>query len=880
MKASEIRLKFLKFFEEHGHTIVESSGLVPQNDPTLLFSNAGMNQFKDVFLGKDQRPYRRAATSQKCLRAGGKHNDLENVGFTARHHTFFEMLGNFSFGDYFKKDAIKYAWEFTTKVLNLPKDRLYVTVFRDDDEAAEIWHKQEGVPKERIYRLGEKDNFWAMGDTGPCGPCSELFIDRGEKYGCGKKDCQVGCDCDRYIEFWNLVFMQYNRGADGKLVPLPKPSVDTGSGLERVAAILQKADSNYDTDLFAGILAGTEKLCGKKYTTSDELTASFRVIADHARATTFLIADGVTPSNEGRGYVLRRIIRRAIRHGKKLGFTGPFMHKVCGFVIDEMRGAYTELRDKRAFIDKCVQAEEEQFFRTLELGLDLLETELKKVAKGSTMHGDIVFKLYDTYGFPVDLTRMIAQERGLDIDEPGFEAAMQKQRDTSRQNWKGSGDAAVADVFHNIHQDLKARSALPVFVGYDRLEEVSRCEAFIKTKHGDQDCLAAAFARTPFYGESGGQVGDRGKVIGDSFRGEVIDVQKPMPDMIIAFIKPISGQLEVGKNYTQTVDRSFRQFTMRNHTATHLLHWALRKTLGDHVKQAGSLVGPDSLRFDFSHFQAVTRAELNAIEDLVNNEIWGAQPVSATVLPKEQAIKAGAIAFFGEKYGNEVRVLKAGEHSVELCGGTHVANTSDIQLFKILSEGAIASGVRRIVATTSREALNYLRARDEDVRSLREKLKAGTPEELMQKLDKLVDTEKQLRRQLEQARAKDAGQEIDAIAQSAESMGRFRLISHIMLPNPEGMKALRSAADRLREKMPDAIVVLGMRDDAGKALVLVGVGPKVQSGVKAQEIVAHISPFIDGRGGGKPELAQAGGTKVEGLEEAMKAARGRIAELQ
>jgi alanyl-tRNA synthetase len=883
MKTAEIRTRFLKYFEKNGHTIIESSPLVPANDPTLLFTNAGMVQFKDVFLGKDPRPYKRATTSQKCVRAGGKHNDLENVGFTARHHTFFEMLGNFSFGDYFKKDAIRFAWEFVTGELKLPKDRLYVTVYEKDDEAAEIWHKQEGVPKDRIYRFGEKDNFWAMGDTGPCGPCTEIFIDRGEKYGCGKPTCAMGCDCDRYMEFWNLVFMQYERSADGKLSPLPKPSVDTGAGLERIASILQEVDSNYDTDGFQLIIAKLSELSGRQYSPTNDLAPAFRAITDHSRATAFLIGDGVLPSNEGRGYVLRRIMRRAIRLGKKLGLDKPFLHKSAGFVIDQMKDAYPDLVEKRAFIERAVLAEEEQFFKTLDRGLTLLEEETGKLGGAKTLPGEVAFKLYDTYGFPLDLTRVILSEKGLGVDEAGFEKAMDHQRAESRKHWKGSGEAALDAVYLKLAGELKAKGKLPKFVGYDSLSATAPALAILVGEEKglrqvdlyaftvEKDTLLeVVFAETPFYGESGGQVGDHGRVSGDGFEGEVVDVQRPVEGLIVAHVKPKRGTLRVGGTYLQETDAELRALTARNHTATHLLHWALREVLGKHVKQAGSIVTPELLRFDFSHFEAMKPEELRRVEDLVNSKVWRAEKVQKREMEKEAAIAAGAIAMFGEKYGDRVRVVSVGDFSTELCGGTHVDNSADIHLFKIVSEGGIAAGVRRMVAYTSKGAFEYLRTRSGELEQVRDKLKASFTSEIPGRIDKLAENERALRRQIEQLQAKSAGGEVDEMLAKAKKVNGGVLVAALCEPDAAGVKRLRDLADRLKQKAPDAIVVLGMKDPASdKASLLVAVGPKAGGGRDANAILKELAPLIDGRGGGKPDLAQAGGTKAAGLKEAL-----------
>ena len=894
MKASEIRSRFLKYFEKNGHTIVESSSLVPQNDPTLLFTNAGMVQFKDVFLGKDKRAYTRATTSQKCVRAGGKHNDLENVGFTARHHTFFEMLGNFSFGDYFKKDAIRFAWEFVTKELGLPKDRLYVTVYEKDDEAADLWHKQEGVPKDRIYRFGEKDNFWSMGDTGPCGPCSEIFIDRGEKYSCGKPSCGMGCDCDRYMEFWNLVFMQFERGADGKLVPLPKPSVDTGAGLERLASILQNVDTNYDTDVFHDIILKTAELTKFPYKPGDPSAVSFRVIADHSRATAFLIGDGVMPSNEGRGYVLRRIMRRAIRHGKKLGLNAPFLHKTTGFVIEQMQSAFPDLVEKRAFIEKAVLAEEEQFFRTLERGITLLEEAMAGLGASKTLPGDVAFKLYDSFGFPLDLTRVICAEKGLAVDEPGFETCMDRQREMARKAWKGSGDEAINAVYLQVAQELAANQKTPKFVGYDRTSANGTCLAIlVPGEKGIQKAdffaappiaatsdsaenaaiIEAVFSETPFYGESGGQVGDRGRISGEGFEGDVIDVQKPVPDLIVAHIRPRLGRLQVGKTYREETDSELRSLIARNHTATHLLHWALREVLGKHVKQAGSLVASDLLRFDFSHFQAMTGDELKRVEDMINERVWSAEKVDKREMKKDEAIAAGAIAFFGEKYGDKVRVVRVGDFSTELCGGTHVDNSSEIHLFKIANESGIAAGVRRIVAYTSKGAFEYLRARDGDLKEVRDRLKASSTDEIMGKLDRISQNERELRKQIEQMQAKSASGEVDEMLGQAKVVGGARIVTAICAPDAQGVKRLRDLSEILRQKAPNAALVLGMKDPGGeKVNLLVAVGPEAPKALNANDLLKELAPLIEGRGGGKPDLAQAGGTRPAGLQAAMDAA--------
>jgi alanyl-tRNA synthetase len=886
MKVAEIRSRFLKFFEKHGHAVVESSSLVPHNDPTLLFTNAGMVQFKDVFLGKDKRPYTRAASVQKCVRAGGKHNDLENVGYTARHHTFFEMLGNFSFGDYFKVDAIRFAWDFVTKELQLPVDKIYVTVFREDDEAWDIWEKQIGVPKNRIYRFDEKDNFWSMGETGPCGPCSEIFVDRGEAYGCAKPTCGMGCDCDRYMEFWNLVFMQYNRDAEGTLHPLPKPSVDTGMGLERIASILQKTETNYEIDTFLDILQKIAALVGKTYDPKAKDNFPYRVIADHARATTFLITDGVMPANEGRGYVLRRIIRRAIRYGKKIGLDKPFLHKACGFVIDQMSDAYPDIKEKAAFIARAVLAEEEQFFKTLERGLALLDEEMGNAKSKGMLSGEVAFKLYDTFGFPVDLTRIICAEHGLTVDEPAFEKAMEKQKSQSRAHWKGAGEATVDHYYQEIAQELVERNIQIKFVGYDALQAHGRCLAILQ-KHGQEKTrletaamaspeviLEAVFDETPFYAESGGQAGDRGRISGHGFEGEVIDVVKPVEGLVVVHIKPTKGMLTIGENYQQETDQQLRNLTARNHTATHMLHWALRKVLGTHVKQAGSLVTSDLLRFDFSHFQALTEAELMEIEELINDRIFSEQVVRKDEMEKEQAIAAGAIAFFGEKYGDRVRVVRVGEFSTELCGGTHVNNTAEINLFVIAQESSIAAGVRRITAYTSQKAFEYLKAREQETRVVRNKLKAASLEDVTSKIDKLLQSERDLKKQIEKLRAQSLAQQIDTILEESPMVDDTRVVTFLCPEDDQGVKTLRDLSDQILQKAPNTIVVLGMKQEsASKAFLLVAKGKQVASGFSSQELLQKLAPEINGRGGGKADMAQAGGDKLEGLKVALNKAR-------
>ncbi|MBC7658321.1 MAG: alanine--tRNA ligase [Chitinophagaceae bacterium] len=891
MKVAEIRSRFLKFFERNGHTVLDSSSLVPHNDPTLLFVNAGMVQFKDVFLGKDRRNYTRAATSQKCVRAGGKHNDLENVGYTARHHTFFEMLGNFSFGDYFKKEAIRYAWDFITLELKLPTDRIYVTVYKDDDEAAQIWEKDIGIDPKRIYRFGEKDNFWSMGDTGPCGPCTELFVDRGAKYGCGKSTCEVGCDCDRYMEFWNLVFMQYNRDAEGTLHPLPKPSVDTGMGLERIASILQDTETNYEIDSFIGILEKVAQLAGHTYDPKGKSNFPYRVIADHSRAMTFLIGDGVMPSNEGRGYVLRRIIRRAVRYGKKIGLERPFLAESCGYVIDQMKDAYPDLEEKRTFILRVVLAEEEQFLKTLERGLTLLDEEVAKLGESKELSGEVAFKLYDTFGFPIDLTRIICEEQSLTVDEPGFEQAMLRQKTQSRQHWKGgaAGENTLDAIYHEIQNEIREKNTVLGFVGYDANEtEEGKLIALIQEKDGvpvrcdfagtdASDYLYGVFDITPFYGEGGGQVGDKGMVRGHGFEGEVIDVKKPVDGLTVVHMKPLEGTLKVGENYHQATDFSLRQLTARNHTATHMLHWALRHVLGDHVKQAGSLVTPELFRFDFSHFQGVTEAELLKVEELINERIFTDLPVSKKEMKKEEAVAAGAMAMFGEKYGDRVRVVRVGGFSTELCGGTHVNSTAEINLFKIASESSVAAGVRRIVGYTSKHAFEYLKTRETEARLVRSKLKAVSFEDVEAKIDRLMASERDLKKQIEKFKSGQIAGQIDAIIERAEVVHGTKIVSFLCPEDESGVKTLRDLSEQILAKSPEAVAILGMQQSAvGKAFLLISKGKKAPAGINAQGVVNAVAPLFNGKGGGKAEMAQAGGDNLKGLAEALAKAPGLI----
>ncbi len=877
LTGNEIRSRFLQFFEERGHTVVPSSGLIPHKDPTLLFINAGMNQFKDLFLGREKRPYVRAASAQKCVRAGGKHNDLENVGQTARHHTFFEMLGNFSFGDYFKQDAIAYAWQFLTVEMGLPKDKLWVTVFRKDDEAHAIWRDQVGVPEERIVRMGEKDNFWSMGDTGPCGPCSEILIDQGESMTCGD-NCGIGkCDCDRYLELWNLVFMQFDRSADGTMTPLPKPSIDTGMGLERIAAVMQGVQSNYDSDMLRGIIAFVEKLSGKRYGDDPAHDMSMRVIADHSRATAFLIADGVLPSNEGRGYVLRRIMRRAARHAKMLGFADPVLYRTAVFVLESMACAYPEEAGRADYVAKVVKVEEERFIQTLDNGLRILNEEVARLraAGAAVLPGDVAFRLYDTYGFPLDLTADIVRAEGITIDEAGFENCMEEQRRKAREHWKGSGEEAIA----GIYRQLAADGLHTEFTGYRGLK--GQGEILAVLLDGQPVSSAPAGARvevvttaTPFYGESGGQVGDSGELATDGGLMVVTDTKKPLPELTVHVGEVQSGTLQTGVKAELAVDEERRRATALNHTATHLLQAALIKVLGDHVKQAGSLVTPERLRFDFSHFSAMTAEELEQVENMVNRYIRENAAVKCREMAHDQAVAAGATALFGEKYGEKVRVVSVDDISMELCGGTHTRASGDIGLFKILQESGIAAGVRRIEAVTGARALEVVRDQERTLDYLAGLVKTDRPQ-LETRLRKLLEHQKELERELESLRARfSADQAGDLLNQATEVSGVQVVCGRA--DNLDG-KALRELADQVRDRLSSGVLVLGSAHD-GKAGLLVAVTKDLTKRLQAGALIKQLAAMVGGGGGGRPDLAQAGGSKPEQLGEALAAAPKLIAE--
>ena len=867
MTGSDIRKQFLKFFEERGHTVVESSSLVPHNDPTLLFTNAGMNQFKDCFLGDEKRDYVRAATSQKCVRAGGKHNDLENVGRTARHHTFFEMLGNFSFGDYFKQEAIAYAWEFLTVTMGLDKSRLYVSVYTDDDEAADIWHLQEGVPRERIFRF-EEDNFWSMGDTGPCGPCSEIFFDNGPEVGCDSPDCTVGCDCDRYMEIWNNVFMQFNRLADGTLLPLPKPAVDTGMGLERITTVMQGVQSNYDTDLLRNIITRIEQLAGKTYGADPEDDVSMRVMADHSRAMAYLIADGVMPSNEGRGYVLRRIMRRAMRHAKMLGFADPVLHKTAVFVLESMVEAYPAEAERKGFVARIVLNEEERFIQTLDNGLRLLNEEIDRLKKAgaSVISGEALFKLYDTYGFPVDLTADIVEKDGFSVDEAGFETCMEQQRKKAREHWKGSGEEAIAAIYRSLVE----QGHTVAFLGYQGLTATSKVNAILKdgemvsqAQAGQQ--VEVVTAATPFYGESGGQVGDSGIIVSGDVTVRIHDSRKPLPNLIVHLGTVERGVLSLGQEVELQVDQDARQATALNHTATHILHAVLVEVLGDHVRQAGSLVSPERLRFDFNHFTALTAAELRRIENEVNRRVRENRPVETHEMAADEAIAAGATALFGEKYGDRVRVVNLGEFSMELCGGTHTSAAGDIGLFKIVQESGIAAGVRRIEAVTGTRALDLVQQQEEAIGRMASLVKSDRPQ-LENRLARLLERQKELERELATLESRlKAGQAADIMSQVKEAGGVRVLASQVEETDAKG---LRDMADKLRDRLGSGVVAIGCPFE-GKVNLLVAVSNDLTGKLHAGKLVAELAAAVGGRGGGRPDLAQAGGNQPENLSAAL-----------
>ncbi|MEZ9537319.1 alanine--tRNA ligase [Shewanella sp. 10N.286.51.B8] len=857
---AELRSAFLEFFRHNEHQVVDSSSLVPHNDPTLLFTNAGMNQFKDCFLGQEKRSYTRATTSQRCVRAGGKHNDLDNVGYTARHHTFFEMLGNFSFGDYFKEEAISYAWRFLTETLKLPTERLCVTIYETDDEAFDIWTNKIGVAPENIIRIGDNkgapyasDNFWQMGDTGPCGPCSEIFYDHGEHIWGGRPGTPEE-DGDRFIEIWNIVFMQYNRQADGEMKPLPKPSVDTGMGIERIAAIMQGVHSNYEIDIFKQLIAKTAEIIGVQ----DLENKSLRVIADHIRSCAFLIADGVMPSNEGRGYVLRRIIRRAVRHGNKLGATDTFFYKLVPTLIEVMGDAAKGLVDAKAIVEKSLKAEEEQFARTLERGLGILDAALNAL-EANILDGETAFKLYDTYGFPVDLTADVCRERDITVDEAGFEAAMAEQRSRAQ---------AAGNFGTDYNAGLKIEGETE-FCGYSELNGQGKITAIyvegnaVDSLTADQEAVIV-LDNTPFYAESGGQVGDKGHLTVNDANFAVTDTQI-FGQAFGHQGKLVAGVLNVGDSVSAEVDKKLRHRTQLNHSVTHLLHAALRNVLGSHVNQKGSLVNPERLRFDFAHFEAVTAAELKQVEEMVNTQIRRNHELKTAVMGIDEAKEQGAMALFGEKYDSEVRVVTMGDFSIELCGGTHVGRTGDIGLFKITSEGGIAAGIRRIEAVTGAAAMAYVAEQQSQLEQAASLLKSDSAS-VVAKLKAQLDKVKSLEKEMSQLKDKLAAAASADIAGEAVEMNGIK----VLVKKLEGVdpKSLRGLQDELKQKLPSSIIVLGIAGDA-KVNLIAGVSKDLVGKVKAGELVAMVAQQVGGKGGGRPDMAQAGGTQPENLDAAL-----------
>lgn len=874
LTTNEIRHRFLEFFKKRGHEVVRSSSLVPKDDPTLLFTNAGMVQFKQIFQGLEKRPYSRATTAQKCLRVGGKHNDLENVGRTARHHTFFEMLGNFSFGDYFKEDAIKFAWEFITTELGLPADKLYATVFEDDDEAEALWLKNTPLPKERIIRMGEKDNFWSMGDTGPCGPCSEILIDQGEHMTCGP-DCGIGkCDCDRFLEIWNLVFMQFNQIEPGKREPLPRPSIDTGMGLERVSAVCQGVYSNYDTDLFQAIINFTAGLAGVKYSRSapdtNDIDTALRVIADHSRAMAFMIADGIMPSNEGRGYILRRLVRRAYRFGRLIGMPSTFLHKTALKVVDEMGQDFPELTASRDFMARVILEEEERFEKTLDKGLALLEEELSKLEKAGqkALSGEVAFKLYDTFGFPLDIINDVGEKRGIIIDEAGFNARMKEQKERAKAAWKGSGESDITSRF----AELLEEGLRTTFVGYNGLKISSRVIALMdeqgerveELKAGQKGWLAAG--QTPFYGASGGQVGDSGSISTSGGEALVLDTLKPSNDLTIQHIEVKTGSIHLDAEAELSVTAEERLATTRNHTCTHLLHAALRAVLGDHARQAGSLVTPERLRFDFTHMSGLSDEELLAVENHVNRAIMADRPVAAHESSYDDAIKSGAMALFGEKYGDVVRSIKIEDESTELCGGTHLERTGQAGFFAIISESGVAAGTRRIEAVTGWNALEVFRAQRLENRHAAALLKSR-PGELAEKIQVMQSEIKSLRKSLDKAGAQATSNQGKNLMDEVQEINGIKVLT--VRSNAASVKALRDLSDDIRSKLPSGIACL-TSEDGDKVNMIITVSKDLTSRFTAPALIKEVAAEIGGSGGGRPDMAQAGGSNPAGIESAFK----------
>ncbi|HYR03717.1 MAG TPA: alanine--tRNA ligase, partial [Syntrophobacteria bacterium] len=859
MKTADIRKAFLDYFQTNGHTVVKSSSLVPHDDPTLLFTNAGMVQFKRPLLGEEKRGYVRATSSQKCMRAGGKHNDLRNVGRTARHHTFFEMLGNFSFGDYFKKDAIRFGWEFLTEHLGVPKDKLYASVHEGDaemnlpvdEEALEEWNKY--IPRERILTLSTKDNFWAMGDTGPCGPCSEILIDQGEHMSCGPK-CGPGvCDCDRFLELWNLVFMQFNRKADGSMEPLPAPSIDTGAGLERVAAVIQKVRSNYDIDLFQEVIGVIERISGHRHGRDPEKDVSIKVIADHGRAATFLIGDGVLPSNEGRGYVLRRVIRRAVRHGRLLGIEEPFLPRVVEGVIAAMGATYPEIVQNKAYIQLALTNEERSFSATLDRGLGRLQEEFQRLKEAGSrvFSGETSFKLYDTYGFPIDIIFDMARDLDLAVDEVGFDRLMEEQRERSRAAFKVSGVMETSEAL----KQLTAQGVTTTFTGYDRTQDVSvivalLTEAGAVSQVGRGQRVEVVCERTPFYGEAGGQVGDSGVIRGDGFTLKVLNTQKTPANLLVHVCEVVEGSAQVGDRVTLAVEEENRKATARNHTATHILHYVLRRVLGDHVKQQGSYVGPDRLRFDFSHGEALTPEQVTAIERHVNERILENQDLSTETTDMETAVSQGAMALFEEKYGERVRMVSIGEYSKELCGGTHSHHTGDIGFFKIVGESSIAAGVRRIEALTGTGALDYVQTQERAVKEAAGLLKA-VPQELPQRVRRLLAQQRELEKELERVKARALSRQFGPSGDDVQTINGVKVIAMQVAADTPG--DLRMMLDNLKDQLQSGVIVLGAESKDGKAMLICGVTEDLTQRFHAGEIIRALCAKVGGKGGGRAD---------------------------
>ncbi|WDN90209.1 alanyl-tRNA synthetase [Desulfosarcina sp. BuS5] len=868
MTGNEIRRQFLKYFKNKNHYISRSASLVPSDDPTLLFTNAGMVQFKRTFLGEEKKDYARAVTSQKCVRAGGKHNDLENVGYTARHHTFFEMLGNFSFGDYFKNKGIEYAWDLLVNGFGLPVEKLWVSIYLKDDEAFDIWHKNIGVSQDRIVRCGEKDNFWSMGDTGPCGPCSEIHIDRGEDFGCGSPDCMVGCECDRFLEIWNLVFMQYNRDDSGKLTPLPRPSIDTGMGLERLASIIQDVPTNYETDLLLPIIRKTEALSEKKFGDLPADDIAMKVIADHTRAAAFLIGDGILPSNEGRGYVLRRIMRRAIRYGRNIGLTRPFLHETANVVFDIMQSAYPELKEGAAFIDNVIKNEEIRFSETLDNGLKLLNDTLSDLQDNgrTSISGDVIFKLYDTYGFPVDIVKDVVRDKEMLLDMEGFDRAMEGQR-------AQSGSAATLTRISEAYKNLSSKGVKPEFTGYDTLSSDAGVILLVQDgtevpEASEGQVVEIVTASTPFYGESGGQVGDKGEISGDNFKIDVLNTIKDPTGLIIHKGKVASGKIKKGDSSVLSIDVKARHAIACNHTATHILHSALRQIIGDHVKQAGSLVAADRLRFDFTHFSQIEPEMLDQIEVFVNERIRRNLPLKVEEMDADTAFKSGAMALFEEKYGDRVRVVSIKDFSRELCGGTHTRRTGDIGFFKIIAESSVASGIRRIEALTGESALIEIRKKFRIVQDI-SRLLREKPDELIPRIEKNIQAQKSLEKEVESLKAKIAILKADSEGDEIQTINNVNLIvKEVSIDKPA---ALREIADKFKDRIGSGIVVLGSVNKS-KALLIAIVTKDLTDRYHAGNIIKAAASVVGGGGGGRPDMAQAGGSKPDKIAQALEKA--------